>query len=495
MSKVIPIIFLSLFVFGTSLAQNKRAALDKYFSTLAKNQRLNGNVLVAENGNIVYQKSFGYADFGNKRLNTYSSTFPIMSITKTFTSTAILQLKEQGKLKVTDFVAAYLPHFPYPNITITHLLSHTSGLRPYDDYFDSLHHVYPDSVFTNKDILPKYATVQLPLLFQPGEKFYYDNINFIFLAIIIEKLSGMPFKEYVATHIFKPAGMLHTYIPASPFYQWSREERKDMSALYRYPHLYSDRLERVDTVAFVSQYWRAYNFSGEGEIISSTGDLLKYDAALYNGTLLNQKSLDEAFTPVILNNGQINSFSSGLGWLVEEDSAMGKTVRYMGGAFGLRSHLRRNISKHQAVIIVDNTQNEIDDVAGNALKILNGQMIKPTGKSLAKKYGRLLVDKGATVANTALQQLKNDTLSYSIDENEFNSLGYDFIANDKMKEALLTFKQTISLFQTSWNAYDSYGEALLKNGYKEKAIVMYKKSVELNPGNEGGKKVLEELSK
>ena len=495
MSKFITTIIMFTFIGETAFAQTTQAALDKYFSTLAKNQRLNGNVLVAENGSIIYQKSFGYADFGKKRLNTKNSTFPIFSITKTFTSTAILQLEEKGKLSVTDLVIRYLPEFPYSNITITHLLSHTSGLRPYDDYFDSLHHVYPDTLFTNKDILPKYAALQLPLLFQPGDRFYYDNINFIFLAILIEKMSGMPFQEYVTTHIFKPAGMHHTFIPTSLFYHWTQKDRKNMSLLYHYPHLYSDSLEMVDTVAFVSQYWRAYDFNGEGEIISTTGDLLKYDVTLYNGTLLSQKSLDQAFTPVVLNNGQINSFSSGLGWLVEEDSTMGKTVRYMGGGFGLRSHLRRNISKHQVVVIIDNTQNEIDNVAADALRILNGQTVKPFGKSLAKEYGRLLVNKGAKAAHTALQRWKKDTVKYNVDENELNTLGYDFITANKMKEALATLKQNVSLFPASWNAYDSYGEALLKIGQKQEAIAMYRKSLELNPGNEGGKKALKELSK
>ena len=130
-------LFLIFFIRSTiSFSQSKEVALDKYFSALSKNQHFNGNILVAEKGKPVYQKSFGYADFTNKRLNTANSNFTICSITKTFVATAILQLQEKGKLKVTDYVVKYLPEFPYPNITITHLLTHTSGLRPYDDFFD-----------------------------------------------------------------------------------------------------------------------------------------------------------------------------------------------------------------------------------------------------------------------------------------------------------------------------------------------------------------------
>lgn len=111
-----------------SFAQTNPIGLDNFFSTLSKNHQFNGNVLIAENGKIIYEKSFGYADFSSKKLNTKQTTFPIASITKTFTATAILQLFEKGKLNISDPVTKYLNDFPYPTLTIRHLLSHTSGL-------------------------------------------------------------------------------------------------------------------------------------------------------------------------------------------------------------------------------------------------------------------------------------------------------------------------------------------------------------------------------
>ena len=120
--KILPIILM----FSTSTyAQNANNNLDLFFTGLAQNNQFNGNVLIVERGKIVYEKSFGYADFASKRLNIAHSTFPIASITKTFTATAILQLYERGKLKIDDPVVKYLPEFPYPTIRIKHLLSHT----------------------------------------------------------------------------------------------------------------------------------------------------------------------------------------------------------------------------------------------------------------------------------------------------------------------------------------------------------------------------------
>lgn len=483
-----------------SYAQINKIGLDNFFLTLNKNQQFNGNVLIAENGKIVYEKSFGFADFSSKKLNTKQTTFPIASITKTFTATAILQLFEKGKLNVNDPVSKYLIDFPYPSITIRHLLSHTSGLQPYDNFFDSLRLLHPDTVFTNKDIVKRYATLKLPLFYQPGEACNYDNVNYIFLALVVEKVSGLPYQDYVRKNIFKPARMNKTFFPKIIFYHHTPKEKINLSSTYWYPHLYSSALEKTDTIQFVSKYWNAYNFQGFGEIISTAEDLLKYDQAFYKGSLLKFSTLEQVYTPVQLNSGEPNKGNNngnsfGLGWIIETDSAFGKIVRGSGGAIGLRSSIFRNITKHQTLILIDNTQNETDDIAKDVLKIINGQTVTPYGKSAAKEFGKTILTKGLNTAIITLEKLKADTSKYIVSENEFNNLGYDFMSNDKKNEALETFKTNTQLFPNSWNVYDSYGEALLKYGQKEEAIKMYKKSVELNPENQNGKKVLETILK
>jgi len=476
-------------------AQSKKDRLEKYFAALHENGQFNGNVLIAEKGKIVYEKSFGHADFEARRLNTNHSTFPIASITKMFTATAILQLKEKGKLQINDPVIKYLQGFPYPAITIKHLLSHTSGLRPYDDFFDSVRLLYPDTVFTNSDILPRYAALKLPLLYEPGEDGNYDNINFIFLALVVEKLTGMPLQDYIKKIVLSPAGMTNTIFPKVSFYNYTLKEKKNLVQTYWFPHLYSETRERTDTISFVSKYWHSYNFKGFGELISTTEDLLKYDQALYNGVLLSRSTLKEAFVPVRLNNGKINPVRNGLGWQVEQDSAFGTLVFHGGGIIGLRSIFLRNITKHQTIIILDNSQNDVDEMQEHALKILNGQAVKQPGQSLAKLYGKVLVNKGMPAASSILDSLHADSVNYSLNEGEFNSLGYDLLSSNKIVEALETFKINTRLFPESWNVYDSYGEALLKIGQKEEAIKMYKQSIKLNPGNKNGRTVLDELLK
>ncbi len=488
-------------MFSTSInAQNVYNNLDLFFIGLAKNKQFNGSVLIAEKGKIVYEKSFGYADFSSNKLNSLNSRFPIASITKTFTATAILKLYEIGKLNINDPVEKYLPEFPYPTIKIKHLLSHTSGLQPYDNFFDSIRKEHPDTVFTNKDILTRYALLKLPLLYQPGDDCNYDNINYVFLALIIEKVSGIAYHDYLEKYIFQPAKMKDTFFPKVIFYNYTKSEKENLANTYWCPHLYSDSLIETDTVQFISQYWHTYNFQGFGEIISTVGDLVRFDYALAKGYLLKSKILAKAYTPVLLNNGNPNpgnrnNTSFGLGWIIEKDSTYGKVVRASGGGIGLRSTLLRNISKQQTIVLIDNTQNETDDIARDVLKVLNGKQLKPYGKSAAKEYGKILVTLGIEAATETIKKLKTDTVHYLFNEGEFNSLGYDLMNNDKLNEALETFRENTELYPHSWNVYDSYGEALLENGQKEEAIRMYKKSVELNPDNENGKKILDELSK
>lgn len=190
--------FLLLFISTLHLlAQTKQADLEKYFSVLVENQQFNGNVLVAENGRIVFEKSFGYADFSSKSLNTKNTLFPIASLTKTITATAILQLVQSGKIRITAPVVEFLSEFPYPTITIKNLLSHTSGLPPYNAYFDSIRKQYPDKIFTNADFLKGIVSNKKPLIYQPGEKGNYDNINYIVLALILERVSGMSYNSYI----------------------------------------------------------------------------------------------------------------------------------------------------------------------------------------------------------------------------------------------------------------------------------------------------------
>jgi len=492
------VFFCLVLLAGTSAyPQSGHQRLQKYFSALAQNQGFTGNVLIADHGKVVYEKSFGYADPATKRLNRLDTPFPVESITKTFVATSILQLQEKGKLNVDDPVVKYLSEFPYTAVTIKQLLSHTSGLPEFYGFYTPFLAKHPDTVLTNKDFIHLYRVMDQPLQFTPGSQFNYNNANFVVLAIIVSHISGLAINDYLSRHILKPLGMNRTF--QLDFFRLPAGQKKRAAAPYYKPHLYSDRLVRTDTIPYLAKDARHAHFSGHGDMISTLHDLLLYDQALYSGKLLKKETLDLAYTPVKLNNGQWNPGTWGLGWQID---SVGKMVNHGGGAAGIYLSFTRYIAKHQTAIVFSISRELLSrPVANDALKVLNGESIYPK-RSAAYEYGKILIGSGKAAADVFLEKAKKDTALYQLSESEFNALGYDLMGDSfyyylpavhHYPEALQVFKLNTQLFPNSWNTYDSYGEALAKIGNKLEAILMYKKSVELNPQNKGGIEALKKL--
>ncbi|HZE85302.1 MAG TPA: hypothetical protein VE035_13400, partial [Puia sp.] len=234
--------------------------------------------------------------------------------------------------------------------------------------------------------------------------------------------------------------------------------------------------------------------------------------ALYSGKLLKASTMEEAYTPARLTNDKdyellprngfrpgtkyLGRMHYGLGWVIDEDTSMGRIVEHGGKFPGIWSGLLRNISKRQTIITYDNTAWSGADLLNRmALDILNNKPIEDllSKKSLAQVYVQCMMQKGADAAFSRLMELKSDTAHYFLDQYEINSLGYQFLANGYLAQSLETFKINVLLFPNSANAYDSYAEALAQHGDKDPAVAMYKKSILMNPKNEEGKKRLKKL--
>jgi CubicO group peptidase (beta-lactamase class C family) len=324
------------------------------------------------------------------------------------------------------------------------------------------------------------------------------------LALLVEKLSGLEFRQYVHTYIFKPANMENTYFQGDP----NRSGEKNKAINYEYPFLYSRTFQNVDSMK--KYRWRLYNvsgFVGQGNVVSTTADMLKFDHALYSGKIVKAATLEEAFTPTKLNNGMnadadigIGKASYGLGWFIFDDTSEGKIVWHTGGQPGGLSILVRNVTKKQFIMMFDNAfhKNLYAD-ARNAMAILNNKQFVFHKKSLTRDYGSSLVAEGVDVSFCKLQQLRADSAHYYVSEDEMNELGlrllYEATFDGHKTLALEVLKLNTLLFPSGYNTYDSYGEALSNVGKRDAAIVMYEKSIEINPKNEGGRKALEKLLK
>lgn len=484
---------------GIVCAQNAATRIDSLVTALHERNELSGNVLVAAGNKVLYAHSFGYANFGAKTLNNDSSTFILASLAKPFTAVAILQLKEKGKLKLDDAVIKYLPDFPYYNITIRHLLSHTSGLVDLQ-IFEAPYRADTNKIFSNADIIPAIRADKNALLAQPGEKYSYSNTGFGILALVVEKITAMPFQDYLKKYVFKPAKMGHTYIRSRLVNQNPGDRNGTKN--YDFPGYAPERLLVADSIKkYKIALINLGGMLGFDAIVSTSGDLLRFDEALYGSVLLKQSTLQEAFMPARLNNGQYAiggggklQWYAGLGWMILCDSTNGKIVFHPGGDIGAVTILLRNLTRNQTVILLDNvTHRGLHGTGVDIMNVLNGRAVIAEKQSLAKVYANALFKKGADYAICRFNTLKGDTAGYYMNERELNNLGYDLLHDGYLKEAVEALKLNTLLYPNSWNAYDSYAEVLLRDGKKEEAIAMYQLSVKMNPGNEGAKRVLKQL--
>jgi len=495
--KAILTAILCITITGVVQAQPITAALDSFYTRIARAGQLNGNVLIAENGKIIYQRSFGYADQG-QRLNDADTEFNLASVSKTFTATAILQLYEKKKLKLDDTYAHYFPGFPYTTVTIRQMLSHSSGLSDQDlgGIWDNV----PNAAsLTNQDAVGVIAAAKVKLKLAPNEKWWYSNTGYSLLAALVEKLSGEPFHQYLDRHIFKPAGMQHTYLKTKDI---NKINSPALSLNYDYDRMYSGARTKLEG----ARGYYTDNRSGASDIISTTGDMLRFDNALRSGRLLKETTLNAAQNYTRLRDGKPNfvwkniggmgNAYDGLGWFVFGDSTTGKTVWHAGGMPGCATMLLRNISRNQVVIVLDNHSSEglyRTTLAG--MRILNNQPYAYPKRSLARQYGRNLMAHGADHAYTDLRQCLTDTAHYNVHENDMNNLGYAFLEDNLTTQALEVFKLNTLLYPQSDNAFNSYAEALEKAGRIQDAVSMFRYSLVINPDNEDSKRSLLKLEK
>jgi CubicO group peptidase (beta-lactamase class C family) len=295
-----------------------------------------GTVLIAKDDNIYYQACHGLGNYKSKSDSIcLRSNFQLASATKPFTSYAILRQIHLGRLKLTDSVHNILPDFKYKGITVEMLLSHFSGLPNYmyltDEYWG-----WDKGSISNNDVLSLFSQHN-PSGGRPNSHFYYNNTNYLVLASIIEKLTGMSYDKYMKDSIFTPLGMNNTSI----FNNVNREQLQDAT----YGHLgdlrpiYFDYLDGV---------------MGDKGVFSNIYDLLKFDQALYDCKLVPCSLLEEAWKPRT-DSMETAGGAYGLGWRLRNNKSVGKVIFHSGWWKGYRSLFIRVPQVHGTIIILTNT--------------------------------------------------------------------------------------------------------------------------------------------
>ena len=300
----------------------------EYHKILGPN--FNGEILVAKNGQVVYEDYKGVADFRKKTPITPNTAMHLASISKTFTAMTILHLWENGKLSLDDDLQKFFPKLPYYGITIKMLLSHRTGLPNYvyfmEKGFDR------NRKATNQDVINYMMANKPKITANPDRAFQYCNTNFLLLASIVEEVTKMPFPEYMKDSVFKPLGMNDTYIFSikdtptyNPTYQGNRP----------FP------MTNVDCTY------------GDKNVYSTVRDLLQWDRSLYAHTFLKASTLQMAFTPQSHEHASMHNY--GLGWRTYFNPRTGDSIIYHNGYWhGSNTVFNRIIQDTATIILLGN---------------------------------------------------------------------------------------------------------------------------------------------
>jgi CubicO group peptidase (beta-lactamase class C family) len=307
--------------------------VENNIDSIFRRTRFNGSVLVAKHGQIIYESYNGYCNPRTKTDTITASTpFHLASVSKTFTAMSILHLHEQGKLNIDDTVSKYLPRFPCTGVTIRTLLNHRSGIPKYDHYMENMGWDKRKLV-TNQDVLDFIVAhyKEIPIR-RPDRGFSYSNTNYALLALVIEKVSGMSYGEFLKKTFFEPLGMKDSYV-------FTLAD----TAKYLQSYHYNGRPYRFDYLDLVY---------GDKNVYSTVRDLLKWDQALRSDSLFSKQTLEAAYTPYSFEKPGTHNY--GLGWRMYLLKNGKKLIYHNGWWHGNRTAFYRLLDEDVTIIALCN---------------------------------------------------------------------------------------------------------------------------------------------
>lgn len=454
----------------TSFAQAD--SIDIFIQHEMQERKIPGlQLAIVQKGKIIKTGNYGLANVQDSIPVSDKTVFNINSITKAFTGVAILQLVEAGKLQLSSPVSTYIDNLPeaWDKVTILQMLSHTSGIPDIVDEEESTM-ILPSAEASWKKVKA------MPIDFLPGEKFRYNQTNYLLLGMVIDKVAGMPFQEFIRKEQLQKVGMIKT---ASSGFGATKEIVPHAAAGYRYSQ-----------GKLVNMFFSFPPFLQTAAGMSATAkELAEWIIALQNMQLLKEKStLAALWTPAKLNNGKTSGFGNllngyGSGWPIITRAEHLAAAAVGGGRSAVFVYPNDDLS----IIVLTNLAGGspeafIDELAGifiPGMKASNGFGLSPSLKMV--KAG--LDKSGYKQAIELVSKLKKKNKDFAINENEVNSWGYKLISQKKMDDALEIFKLNVHLFPESANVFDSLGEIYAEIGDATLAIQNYEQSLKLNPQN------------
>jgi tetratricopeptide (TPR) repeat protein len=425
-----------VFLIHITRADELADKMDKIVNEYNDIGMFSGNVLIAKDGGIIYQKQFGFSDWEKKTPVTNETLFRIGSLNKMFTHAIIKQLEGEGKLNLNDNLGKYLKLYNDERdnkITINMLLEMKAGLG---DYLDDP--AYIDNIEDMRTVDDFLAIIKdEPLLFEPDSSMEYSNSGYVVLGGIIEKVTGMSYPDNLKRRFLEPLGMTNT------FYLLMGETKSNMASG-----------TRINFSGGKSSSNFPEQPSPAGGMYSTAEDLLKFTNELIRSGLV-PPGIRAGGTPVW--NSILAQFKDGY-----------------------------------TIIINSNFGQVADGIIDRLIAARNGKEYPKPDVTLQMKMYEILERGGTTELEASLKEVLG-IYGMHYNDRHLNMFGYELMNNDKLNEAIEVFKLNVKLFPDAANTYDSLAEAYMNAGNNKLAAENYRKVLELQPENTNAKKMLEKL--
>lgn len=310
--------------------------IDSIASLFNKQYGLNASIMVNYKGHKIFDKAYGSMRPGGKKPLHSTHSFQLASVSKQFTAMATLMLVDKGKLDLSDTVQRHISYFPYEDITVKQVMTHTAGLPNYMWAIE--HHWDRERAPYNDEVLKMMDSLDLNLYFTPGTRFFYANSGYITLAHLVEKVSGKRYDQFLQERIFDPLNMQGSFVYSKC---WDKQFPERLKG-YKGNGYQSYRVEDNALNGPV----------GDKGIYATPSDLYKWDQALYKGELISDSLMKQAFKPTILKNSR--KIQYGYGFRLEQHE--NKKVVYHNGLWhGFRSSLKRYVEDNISLAVLNNT--------------------------------------------------------------------------------------------------------------------------------------------
>ncbi len=317
--------------------KEKIVLIDNWLEKLNSEKKFNGAILITKDGAPTLAKTYGFTNSKKTEKLNNNSLFRLASVSKQFTASGIMLLKEKALIDYDDLVLNYISNFPYPNVTIRNLLNQTSGIP--DSYLNLAKKAKDEiGILTNKKAIKLIIDHKPKANFSPNEKYEYSNTNYIILARIIELVSNQSFENFMKNSIFIPLGMHQTRVWSLASKDKTFEGKTDG---------FEDLAGKIKDIkpTFVD------GVAGDGGVFCSINDFVKWDKFWYKNKLISSENLKEAFKKPTLNNGKKSNY--GFGWVIVNDDV----VMHNGAWLAANTYFVRNTKKKTSFVLLDNSSN------------------------------------------------------------------------------------------------------------------------------------------